>query len=58
MTSMINRRAQFEEGVVTLKKEVVVMEERVSDQEVEITRLNTELDGQRPPLRKQGKLSM
>ena len=46
MTYVINRRAQFEAGVVALTKEVNRLKKQVSNHEVEIDRLNIELDDQ------------
>lgn len=44
---MINRRAQYKEGVVALKKDVDVPKKQILDQEAEITKLNTELYAQK-----------
>ncbi|KMS98429.1 hypothetical protein BVRB_4g092680 [Beta vulgaris subsp. vulgaris] len=52
MTSVINHRSQFEEGVSTLTKEVESMKKQVADNEAEIPKLNTEVDSQKETFEK------
>ncbi|KMT17099.1 hypothetical protein BVRB_2g041530 [Beta vulgaris subsp. vulgaris] len=47
MTSVINRRSQFEHGVNDLKGQVEGLNKTVTDHEAEILRLNTELNSQK-----------
>ena len=42
MTSVINRLAQFEAGIVAFTNEVNGLENKIPDHEVAIARLNTE----------------
>lgn len=44
MTSVINRRSQFEKGVNELNTEIENLNKLVAEQEAEISRLNTKLD--------------
>lgn len=47
MTSVINRRSQFEQGVNELNTQIGSLNKKVSKQEAEVSRLNTELDSQK-----------
>ena len=56
MTSVINRRSQFEKGVDQLNTEIESLKKQVTDHEVEITKLNTELESQKETFEKASKV--
>lgn len=47
MTSVINRRSQFEEGVIELKGEIDALKKQIEEKDAEVTRLTTELNSQK-----------
>ncbi|KMT13508.1 hypothetical protein BVRB_4g082880 [Beta vulgaris subsp. vulgaris] len=56
MTSVINRRSQFEKGVDQLNAEIETLKKQVTDYEAEISKLNTELDSQKETFEKPSKV--
>lgn len=56
MTSVINRRSQFEEGVSTLTKEVESLKKQIADHETDISKRNAELNSQKDTFEKAPKV--